>query len=199
MQESTRPDSELIAEFRRGRTAAFDLLVRRYEQPLFGFLMNLVQDEALANDLFQDTFVRIIERIDSYEESGKFRSWLFQVARNLAMDVLRRRQLERGIFSASAEQNGEHPVNAPEEGIANQLFNPDTVLENTELRVRLTRAIAELPDDQREVLTLRLLSGITFREIAEITHTSINTITGRMRYATEKLRISLSEYAREDE
>jgi RNA polymerase sigma-70 factor, ECF subfamily len=199
MNHAARSDGELIEEYRRGRALAFDELVRRYQEPLYGFLYRFTGDSALANDLFQETFLRFIQRLDEYEEDGRFKSWLYQVARNLAMDALRRRQLERGIFSSppSAHSDDTEQDSDIQDGIADPLSAPDVLLENSELGARLTSAVATLPDDQREVVLLKYQGGLTFREIADITGVSINTVTGRMRYATEKLRKHLGEFARE--
>lgn len=199
MDRVARPDSDLIADFQRGRVEAFDLLVRRYEKPLFGFLLRLTGDDALANDLFQDTFIRIMERLESYEETGRFKSWLFQVARNLAMDSLRRRQFERGVFRTPVDTNDNDDFTNPlENGVSADALQPDALAYSSELRVRLRAAIAGLPDEQREVFTLKIEGDLTFREIAEITDTSINTVTGRMRYATEKLRKQLGAFMEEE-
>ena len=91
-------DGELIEQFVGGRAAAFDALVRRYETMLFGFLTRMVHDDGLANDLFQETFLRVMEALPTYREKGRFQSWLFSVARNLALDALRRRQFEQKLF-----------------------------------------------------------------------------------------------------
>ena len=199
MDRVARPDSDLIADFQKGRAEAFDLLVRRHQKPLYGFLLRLTGDDALANDLFQDTFIRIMERLDGYEETGKFKSWLYQVARNLAMDSLRRRQFERGVFQTPVQTDTNDEVtNPPENGISDDTLQPDALTYSSELRARLQAAIAGLPDEQREVFTLKTEGDLTFREIAEITNTSINTVTGRMRYATEKLRTQLGAFMEEE-
>lgn len=199
MDRVARPDSDLIADFQAGRVDAFDLLVRRYEKPLFGFLLHLTGDDALANDLFQDTFMRAMERLDGYTETGRFKSWLFQIARNLAMDSLRRRQFERGIFRTPADGGADDDITNPfENGVSDDAMRPDAIAYTSELRTRLQAALAALPDDQREVFTLKTEGDLTFREIAEITSTSINTVTGRMRYATEKLRKHLGAFMEEE-
>jgi RNA polymerase sigma-70 factor, ECF subfamily len=182
------PDGELIERFVGGDASSFDTLVRRHERALLGFLVRMVRDEALAEDLFQEAFLRIMEALPGYRERGRFRSWLFSVARNIALDALRRRTFERRLFADSPSKHpdgGEAPVAelfvAPDSG-------PDDRVEEIERSRVLDRAIAGLPAEQREVLTLRLEGELTFREIAEITGVSINTALGRMRYATIALR-----------
>ncbi len=197
MDEAGCPDSELIEEFLSGNAASFDALVRRYRDPLFGFLARMVGEDALANDLFQDTFMRVLERFDEYGEAGKFRSWVFQIARNLALDALRRRTFERGLFHRPPDRDDEDSSSPIEYGSSDPLLQPDALAHDAELRSRLESAIGELPDEQREVVILKLEADLTFREIAEITGESINTITGRMRYATDKLRKKLRDFVQE--
>jgi len=193
-------DAELIDEFLGGQATAFDALVRRYETALLGFLARMTGDGPLAEDLFQETFLRIMQALPDYRERGRFRSWLFSVARNLALDALRRRRFEHGIFrhapaSPDGAEDGDDPV---ADGIAAEEDAPDALAERAEWAGRLERAIAQLSEEQREVLALRAGAGLTFREIAEITGVSINTALGRMRYATIALRRKLAEYRAED-
>ena len=186
-------DAELIAAFLGGRSSAFDMLVRRYESQLFGFLSRMLRNDELAEDVFQDAFLKVMNALPEYAERGRFRSWLFGIARNLALDTLRRRQREAGIFAHTQSDDREN-VNAPEEGVVDDAFLPDQVTARAEFVTRLEQALEELPEAQREVVTLRYESGLTFREIAEITDCSINTALGRMRYATAALKKKLGAF-----
>lgn len=197
MPISAPSDGELIEQFVGGRAAAFDALVRRYETVLFGFLTRMVRDEGLADDLFQETFLRVMQALATYTEKGRFRSWLFSVARNLALDALRRRQFERRLFP-STDRDGDESESDATEGTAAPELAPDSAAARAEMSERLDRAIAGLPAEQREVLLLRYNADLTFREIAEITGDSINTVMGRMRYATTALRKKLAPFVTED-
>jgi len=190
--QSELSDGELIAQFKNGDAAAFDALVRRYDAALSGFLHHMVGDAALADDLFQETFLRILHSLPAYQERGRFKSWLFGVARNLAVDALRRHRLERELFHRPAPSDPDRSnARALDEGVADARHAPDVRAERAEWAERLQTAIAELPPEQREVVMLRYGAEMTFRQIAEITEVSINTALGRMRYATATLRRKL--------
>jgi len=182
-------DSQLIARFLEGQSLAFDEIVRRYEPTLSGFLRRMVRDEALADDLFQETFLRVMRTLPDYRETGRFRSWLFGIARNLAIDALRRARLEQGLFLRHPRGEGGQTASVRVEiGTEDPALAPDMQAERAEWSERLEAAIAQLPPEQREVIALRFGAGFTFRQIAEITGCSINTSLGRMRYATTALR-----------
>ena len=190
-------DSDLIASFLNGNAAAFDRLVRRYEAPLYGFLRHMVGDGDAADDLFQDTFMRVMKALPGYQETGRFKSWLFGIARNQALDLLRKRKREQAVFHSSI-QDEEEQVNPLDEGIEDADLQPDILTEKAEWAGRLEKAIKELPDVQREVLTLRFDGDMTFRQIAEVTGDSINTVQGRLRYAINALRKRLDNVIQED-
>jgi len=193
-------DGELIAQFVDGRAAAFDALVRRYETTLSGFLRRMVRDHALADDLFQETFLRVMRSLPTYREEGRFGSWLFGIARNLALDALRRRRFEQELFRRPLQNTASDGTDsALIEGVTDSRLAPDALAERAEWGARLEAAIAELPEEQREVLALRYDAGLTFRQIAEITGSSINTALGRMRYATIALRKKLGVVRAEDQ
>lgn len=192
-------DGELISRFIAGQPAAFETLVRRYETPLAGFLARMVRDKALADDLFQETFLRVMRTLPTYREEGRFRAWMFGIARNLALDALRRQRFELDLFHRPTHADREETHGPLHEGVSDPRAAPDAQAERSEWRARLEAAIAELPPEQREVLALRYDGGLTFRQIAEITGISINTALGRMRYATIALRKKLGISQRKDE
>jgi len=158
----------------------------------------MVRDDALADDLFQETFVRIMNALPAYTEKGRFRSWLFSVARNLALDAIRKGKFERGLFVRQDRENRDDSRHEIADGVADEGSAPDSAIERRELAEQLDLAIAGLPAPQREVLMLRHNADLTFREIAEITGDSINTVMGRMRYATSALRKQLAPLMAED-
>lgn len=179
-------DSELISMFLEGDSAAFDTLVRRYERAVFGFILGMVQDETQANDIFQDTFIRIMQALPQYTERGKFASWSLGIARNLSLDALRRRRLETGLFKRQRPGLGEDEECA--ENVADPGAGPAELVEREDWLERMREALAKLPVEQREVVYLRYESDLTFQQIADLTGVSINTALGRMRYALNALR-----------
>lgn len=180
-------DEELVAAYvGQGDDRAFQLLVERHQNRIYGFLVGMVRDSDVADDLFQDTFVRVIHALQhrrgSYENQGRFAAWVLRIARNVALDYLRRRR--KWWDSDNRSDNDGRPWEAlPDEG-PNALERVETEDESR----WLDACIAELPPEQREVLLLRHDGELTFREIAQLTDCSINTALGRMRYALTNLR-----------
>lgn len=182
MDYSQMPDSELIKRYLEGSEAALNILISKNQERIFGYILSKIQDEDLANDVFQDTFVKIIKtlRAGRYNEEGKFLSWAMRIAHNLVIDHFRRQK--------------RMPTIAPNDRydifklIKDQKLNVEDCLIKEQIERDLHRLIAELPEDQREVLKLRHFSGLSFKEIADQTDVSINTALGRMRYALINLR-----------
>lgn len=175
-------DEALVLRYRRGDVAAFEVLLDRHRQGVFRFLRRFVGDDARADDLAQDAWLRFIGAAPRWKEGGRFKVWLYAVARNLATDAARRashRDVEPLEPSPGARPHA--PIDA-----ASGAAEGDVLL-----RAALERAIAALPEDQREVFLLREYEGIAFAEIAEITGAPLPTVKSRMRYALEALRKAL--------
>lgn len=180
-------DSELIAQYRNGSEAAFDLLVDRYHSKVFTTIYLIVKDQAVAEDLLQDVFVKVVQTIhsDRYSEEGKFQPWLMRIAHNLAIDFFRKAK--------------RYPTILMEDG--SNLFNSLQFAESSveDLRVReetlemVKKLIEELPETQKEVLVMRHYLDMSFQEIADQTGVSINTALGRMRYALIHLRKKMKQ------
>ena len=186
-----RTDEQLVTAYvRQGDERAFRELVERHQERVFGFLLGMVRDEDIANDLFQDTFVRVIRALHrkrgTYEDQGRFGAWLLRIARNAALDHLRRRR------KWIVETNGTMDDGLQWEALQDDRPNALEIVESEERHQWLEASIAALPEEQREVLLLRHEGELTFREIAELTGCSINTALGRMRYALANLRRSAS-------
>ena len=186
-------DESLMLRYRDGDVRAFELLVTRHRKALFNFILRFVRDTAAAEDVTQETFLRLVKGADAYERQAKFTTWLYTIARNLCVDAAR-----RGKHRKAAS------LDAPlgdEDGAATLLdLMPDTgagvdrQAQSRELAVRLRQAIEALPDEQREIFLLREVADLQFNEIANVIGCPENTVKSRMRYALEKLREALEEY-----
>lgn len=180
-------DSELVERYRNGDTRAFETLVHRYQRQIFTFLLRYVGDREAAEDLVQDTFTQVIEKLQSYEERGRFSSWLFRLANSLAVDEWRKRERRPEDLSEAAL---EHAIDSGE--------RPGDALEQADIKREVYRALAVLPEPQRRVFLLRQHSDLKFREIADITGEPLNTVLSHMRYAVTRLRGEL-RFLRDDE
>jgi RNA polymerase sigma-70 factor (ECF subfamily) len=186
-------DEDLMERFAAGDHRAFELLLRRNQQALFAFVFRYLGHRDQAEELVQDVFFRVCRVAPEYSRKAKFRTWLFTIARNACIDALRRRS-NRPMLSIDQPCRSED-----ERSPAELLTNPSqrdarSQLLRSEFRAQLEAAIDALPDEQREVFCMREFSSLKFREIADITEVSENTIKSRMRYALESLRARLSEY-----
>jgi RNA polymerase sigma-70 factor (ECF subfamily) len=174
---------------------AFRILVERHQERVFGYLMGMVRNRELADDLFQETFLRVIAALrrerGSYERQGRWLAWVIRIARNTALDHLRRRKKWRDVDNADGEESywDQVPDDVP---VA------DERLDSRQQAARLEACIARLPQEQQEVVMLRHDAELTFREIAEMTGVSINTALGRMRYALINLRKMMVVAAEQD-
>lgn len=170
-------DSQLITRWRDGDEAAFHRLYERYRRPLYAYLNRLVSgDHALADDLYQQTWVRALDRLDRYQERDRFLSWLFRIAHNLAVDTFRR---------SGVRKEEEVPDTLPDDAEStSERIDRDLISK------ALEDAILSLNAEQREVVELRR-NGVPFKEIAQIQDVSINTVLGRMHYAVTHLRTAL--------
>ena len=183
-------DEALVARYRRGDVAAFEVLLDRHRRGVFRFLARFVGDAARAEDLAQDCWMRFIDAAPRWNPGGCFRTWIYAVARNLATDEARR-SAHRAHSPLDAAVRG-RPVG---EVVPSGARAPEDAAGDAELRPRLLRAIGALPDEQREVFLLREYEGIPFAEIAGITGVPLPTVKSRMRYALEALRRALQEVA----
>ena len=174
-------DERLMLRFQVGDVRAFEELVRRHRTPVFSFLLRLTGDRGRAEDLCQDAFLRVVKAAETWEPRATFRTWVFAMARNLAVDEARRQAFRRT-----------EPLDDPARGVeASEAPGPERAAEGALLRPKLEAAVAALPEEQREVFLLREHAGLKFGEIAEVTGVAENTVKSRMRYALEALRARL--------
>jgi RNA polymerase sigma-70 factor (ECF subfamily) len=176
-------DYELIMRFIKGEQSCFEQLIHRHKNKVFAYISLYIRDSALAEDIFQDTFLKVIQSVKAgkYSDNGKFLSWVMRIAHNLIIDHFRRVKQMNTVSNDNYESD---------------LFNSKRFAENNveddiikrQIQKDIRSMISKLPDDQREVIILRHYSGLSFKEIADITGVSINTALGRMRYALINLR-----------
>jgi RNA polymerase sigma factor (sigma-70 family) len=181
-------DYELILRFIKGEQFCFDQLIHRHKNKVFAYISLYIRDQALAEDLFQDTFMKVIQsvRAGKYQDNGKFISWVMRIAHNLIIDHFRRIKQMNTISNDDYESD---------------LFNSRKFAEATveddmikrQIQKDVRKMISFLPEDQREVVILRHYAGLSFKEIAGITDVSINTALGRMRYALINMRKLMEE------
>lgn len=181
MPETELSDSELIKAFGEGNHAAFETLYYRYRRQLYGFLSNLIPGNPTeVDEVFEETWLRVIEKLPKYRDDGKFSAWLFRVSRNLFIDRIRRSRLPGGgMLALDAEETPE--IAGPAS------MSPERELDSAELEQVISDAVGKLPPEQREVFLLRQ-QELPFRDIAVIQQCSINTVLGRMQYALRSLR-----------
>ena len=187
--EREKTDEELLAEFQQGDAGAFERLLRRHRSPLYTFFVRMLGDRAKAEDLAQETFLRIVKGSAAWEHRARFQTWLYTIARNLGVDAARRDRFRRAE-SLDAQEGEEGPrIDAVPSGSA----GPDRQADSARLRPLLQRALLALPVEQREVFVLREQAGLQFKEIAELVGANENTVKSRMRYALWGLRKSLAD------
>lgn len=176
------PDALLVRNYVAGDENALASLINKHQSKIYGFIYSKVGDRDVSEDIFQDTFIKVIKTLksNSYNEEGKFLPWVMRIAHNLIVDYFRKNKKmpmfreteEFSIFSIMTDNN----PNIESQMITNQVEND------------LQKLIDELPNDQKEVLVMRIYQDLSFKEISELTGVSINTALGRMRYALMNLR-----------
>lgn len=184
---------KLLERYRKGDTNALGELVEFYRRPLYGFILRMTEGDSAAEDIFQDVWLRAIRKIDSFRR-GSFLSWLFRIAHNLVIDRARR----AGRVLLLDPREGEGAEDTPEGRIADSAPDPSDSVANRDLAACIERAVGQLPLEQREVFLMRFEADLTFREIAAIQRTSINTALARMQYALEKMRNELGPVYRQE-
>lgn len=176
-------DEQLVASYAEGNNDAFDVLIDRHQQSLFSYIFYISRNRDLAEDVFQETFIKAITTIKQgkYVESGKFKAWISRIAHNLIFDHFRREQKEKMLYNDDFEYDLFNNSSLSDDNI-------ETVMVKSQVMKDVRRLINHLPDVQREVLTMRYFEDLSFKEIAERTGVSINTALGRMRYAIINMR-----------
>jgi RNA polymerase sigma-70 factor (ECF subfamily) len=188
----SQTDSQLILQYQNGDEKSLSSLITRHKKDLYSFIYYKLMDEDLANDIFQDTFIKIIVTLKEgrYKEENKFILWAKRIAHNLIIDHYRIQSKNIKISETSYE-NEEFSIfdiiKEPESNIEDRLIDK-------QINDDLLRMLVMLPENQQEVIKLRFFDGLSFKEIADHTDTSINTTLGRVRYALINLRKIMDEH-----
>tara|TARA_Y100000741_G_C18051206_1_gene476485 strand:+ start:64 stop:657 length:594 start_codon:yes stop_codon:yes gene_type:complete len=180
-------DSELIEHYLDGNEIALEYIINKYQQKIFNFIYSKVHDRDISEDIFQETFIKVIKTLKNgvYNEEGKFLPWVMRISHNLVIDFFRKNNRIKTI-------NSKEDIDIFQ-FISDGSPNAESVLINDQIIKDIQKLIQELPDDQKEVLIMRLYRDMSFKEIAENTKVSINTALGRMRYAIINLRKLIKE------
>ncbi|WP_291114595.1 RNA polymerase sigma factor [Flavobacterium sp. UBA6135] len=178
----TTPDAVLVKSYVSGDENALSLLIERHQSKIYGFIYSKISDRDVSDDIFQDTFIKVIKTLksNSYNEEGKFLPWVMRIAHNLVVDHYRRNK-KMPMFRETEDFSIFSIMTDNSQTIENQLIT-------NQVESDLKRLIEELPDDQKQVLVMRMYQDLSFKEIADLTGVSINTALGRMRYALMNLR-----------
>jgi len=192
---SDATDEMLMLRYQRGEREAFAELVRRYKGPIYNFAVRQTRDLVVAEDLTQDTFLRVVQNASEFKHEARFSTWIYTIARNLSIDQLRKLAHRR---HPSLDQS--RPSTEDSRPLGDSIADPkprasvERTAISSEVGSRIVAAVDALPEEQREVFLLREIANLPFKEIAEITGVGENTVKSRMRYALERLKEALSEF-----
>ncbi len=181
-------DEELVKNFIAGNVTCIDVLIDRHKAKVFSYIMMCVKQQELAEDIFQEAFIRVIKTLKKgrYSDSGKFSSWVMRIAHNLIIDHYRKQKNQVMVSNDNYEFDLFNSARFSDKSVEEKLVH-DQILSEVGMLVKM------LPDNQREVVEMRHYKGLSFKEIAEETNVSINTALGRMRYALMNLRRMMEE------
>ena len=180
-------DSKLVSLYISGDRKSFTILYERYERPLFSYVYKMLNNREDAEEIFQKTWMKVIEKLKYYNEKGKFSSWLFSIAHNCTIDMLRKTSRKRENLSVTEI---DFKISASDK-------NPEEILVMDEQKKRLKKVIEYLPEEQRETVMMRVYGDLSFKEIAKIQKVSLNTVLGRMHYAVKKIKKELGVVSNE--
>ena len=187
MKSIALSDNELIARYVDGDENSLKQLINRHQKKIFSYILMSVKNRELAEDIFQDTFIKVINTLksDNYKEEGKFLQWVMRIANNLKIDYYRKVQ-RMPVFESNSDFNIFDVLNGTDPSIEQKIITEQIYSDVKNL-------VQYLPEEQREVLEMRIYDDVSFKDIAEITGVSINTALGRMRYALINLRKLIKE------
>ena len=187
-------DEKLIAESRTGNQGAFNSLVGRYEKELYGYLRRYVGDATLAEDVFQNTFLKVYEKLDQYEQGRPFRPWLYTIATHQAVDTLRRQNRRKAV---SLDRHGSSGLESDQSSLADLLVardeSPQDAMSREEQKQALRQAVEELPELYRQVMLLAYYQEMKYKDIAEVLGVPLGTVKSRLHAAVNRLMGKLKD------
>lgn len=188
MKTKELTDFQLLKQFLDGKQSSIEILINRYKDKVYTYILLIVKDEQIAEDIFQDTFIKVIRSLKQgkYKETGKFVSWVIRIAHNLIIDHFRKEKQINTLSNDSYEKDVFNTTKFSDKNVEERIID-DQITED------IRSLVEELPDDQKQVILLRHYGGLSFKEIADQTNVSINTALGRMRYALINLRKLIKE------
>ena len=185
------PDADVVVLAQQGREAAYRELIRRYERPVFSIVYRMVRDRELAEDLAQDTFIKVLNHIDRYRPEFKFSSWLFKIANNVAIDHLRRRQVETVSLDGAPNAQTQDAIDATRLDVADQQESALDEIASRELGGEIEQAIARLRPEYRACIMLRHVEDRSYEEIAATLDLPLGTVKTYIHRARHELRREL--------
>lgn len=182
MKKELIQDAELVSNYIKGDESALSVLIERHKQKIYSFIYSKVYDRDITEDVFQDTFIKVIKTLKrgKYNEEGKFLPWVMRIAHNLVIDHFR-----KNSRMPKFDNTGEFSIFSV---LSDSTLNAEKTLIKDQVESDVRRIIEELPEDQKQVLMMRMYQDMSFKEISERTGVSINTALGRMRYALINMR-----------
>ena len=194
MELHNQSDCVLVKQYIAGQTQCLEILIDRYKNRVFSYIMMVVRDRELAEDIFQDTFIKVIRSLDggTYKDDGRFCPWVMRIAHNLIIDYYRRDKHLPTVSGDEEEKNIFRTIGIFDDSVEDKCLAKQS-------HVDLKRMIAKLPPEQCAIVKYRYVYDMSFKEIADLTGVSINTALGRMRYALINLRKMMNVEVAEDE
>ena len=182
MKKELIQDAELVSNYINGNENALSILIERHKQRIYSFIYSKVYDRDITEDVFQDTFIKVIRTLKrgKYNEEGKFLPWVMRIAHNLVIDHFRKNKR-----MPKFDNTGEFSIFSV---LSDSTLNAEKAIIKNQVESDVRRIIEELPEDQKQVLLMRMYQDMSFKEISERTGVSINTALGRMRYALINMR-----------
>jgi len=185
-------DQDLVLAARSGKERAYRELIDRYQRPVFSLVFRMVRDRERAEDLAQETFVKVFNNLDRYDPKYKFSSWIFKIANNLTIDALRRKELDTVSLDGSRNARTAEEADSSRITVASEDENPEELLEAKQLGEEIGEAIGELRAEYRTAVVLRHVEGLSYEEIAEIMEVPLGTVKTYIHRARHELRIRLA-------
>ena len=186
-------DQDLVSLYIKGNEDALEIIINRHRSRIFSYIIATIKDKTLAEDFFQDTFIKVIKTLRGgrYNEEGKFLPWVMRIAHNLMIDYFRKAKRFRAVRGRNSDNEEIDIFNT----LRNEELNIEELLVKDQVRNDVKELIERLPTEQKEVVKLRYYYDMSFKEISEFTDVSINTALGRMRYALINLRKVVGEHS----